>query len=411
MMATATKKKPKAKVRRAKKAKAKEPKLLECGHPNTPENLSRHVGCILCDCGAPSAQTLAERAAEEAHEKAVQLRLHDVYLHRREVTSVELHNIDCIRGMAEKIAAESIDLIVTSIPFEELFTYSGKAEDVGNNGSTVDIRAGRFALNMRFVVDQMFRVLRPGCNATIHIQQLLAYKVQHGFMGRRDFRGAMVDVFGAGGFIFSGEFVIPKNPQSMAQRLNLHSLQFKTGYSRSGCLLAPAVNDYVLIFHKPGEHPYPPRPLINMHKNPAGWMPTDEWVRDASGIWADIMEIDVLDGFRNHKEEKHEKHVCPLQLEVIRRLVRLYTNPIDLQPNVTVLDPFMGIGSTAYVCACGKSPVTKLRLEAPRNVIGFELKESYHAASLDYVADALKQEDAEEAAAIYDLAEAAEAIP
>src|ERR1700760_2565961 len=102
----------------------------------------------------------------------------------------------------EAMPDESVHLTVTSIPFEELFTYSGKVEDVGNNGSTIDIRKGRFALNMRFV-----------------IQQLLAYKNQHGFSGRRDFRGAVVDLFRAGGFEFAGEFVIPKDPQAMAQRL------------------------------------------------------------------------------------------------------------------------------------------------------------------------------------------------
>jgi hypothetical protein len=313
-----------------------------------------------------------------------------------------------------------------------LFTYSGKPEDVGNNGSTVDIRAGRFALNMRFVVEGMLRVLRPGCNACIHIQQLLAYKVQHGFMGRRDFRGAMIEVFTAQGFKFTGEaaaqaiplvtadelremcevysddakalssalvrrlgiglpceFIIPKNPQQMAQRLNLHSLQFKTGYARDGNRLAPAVNDYVLIFQKPGEHPTPPLPLYDAKKNPRGWMTTDEWVKWASGIWDDIVEIDVLDGARGHKEEKQEKHVCPLQLEVIRRCVSLYTNPISIQPDVTVLDPFMGIGSSAYVAVGGKSPCTKLGLAEPRNAVGFELKESYHKASVAYVSRAL----------------------
>lgn len=302
----------------------------------------------------------------------------------------DLHNADCVTGMQEVLPPESVDLIVTSIPFEELFTYSGKPEDVGNNGSTVDIRAGRFALNMRFVVDGMMRVLRPGCNACVHIQQLLAYKVQHGFMGRRDFRGAMVEVFGAAGFRFTGEFVIPKNPQTMAQRLNLHSLQFKTGHTRNGCLLAPAVNDYVLIFQKPGDHPHPPKPLFDKRKNPNGWVTTDEWIRDASGIWSDILEIDVLDGARGHKEEKQEKHVCPLQLEIIRRCVRLYTNPIAVQPDVTVLDPFMGIGSTAFVAVGGKSPVTKLAVEGPRNAVGFELKESYHRASLAYLRRAME---------------------
>jgi hypothetical protein len=122
-------------------------------------------------------------------------------------------------------------------------------------------------------------------------------------------------------------------------------------------------------------------------------MTTEEWVRDASGIWSDIMEIDVLDGARGHKQDKYEKHVCPLQLEVIRRLVRLYSNPVSKQADVMVLDPFMGIGSTAYVCAGGPSPITRLAVEEPRNCIGFELKESYHAASLDYVAKAVKRSE------------------
>lgn len=294
-----------------------------------------------------------------------------------------IENRDCIAGMQD-MPENSVHLCVTSIPFEELFTYSGKPEDVGNNGSTVDIEAGRFALNMRFFVAALERVLAPGCNACIHIQQLLAYKNQHGYMGRRDFRGAMYNVFRAGGLLPVGEFIIPKNPQAMAQRLSLHSLQFKTGNSRSGCLLAPAVNDYVLIFHKPGDHPCPPKPLYDAKKNPGGWMTTEEWVRDASGVWTDIPEIDILDGARAHKESKHERHVCPLQLEVIRRCVNLYTNPLSVQPDVMVLDPFMGIGSSAWVSLGAPSPMTKLRVQGgPRNVVGFELKESYYRGAVD----------------------------
>lgn len=341
----------------------------------------------------------------------------------------ELFYGDCITGMIEVLQPESVDNAVTSPPFEELFAYSGKPEDVGNNGSTIDIRAGRFALNMRFVVEGLLRVLKPGCNACIHIQQLLAYKVQHGFMGRRDFRGAMVDVFTVGGelpgheisddghvlpfvlpplrttgqqgFQFIGEFVIPKNPQQMAQRLNLHSLQFKTGYARDSNKLAPAVNDYVLIFQKPGNHPTPPKSIRHEKQNPQGWVSTEEWIRDASGNWTDILEIDVLDGARGHKEKKEEKHVCPLQLEVVRRLVRLYTNPISIQPNVTVLDPFGGIMSTPYIAIGGKSPVTKLGVEEPRNAVAFELKESYFRGGVNYCTRALaagQQEKASERA-------------
>lgn len=310
----------------------------------------------------------------------------------------EVWNEDCITGMANRLADGAVHLIVTSIPFEELFTYSGKLEDVGNNGSTIDIRAGRFALNMRFVAAQMLRVLASGCNACIHIQQLLAYKNQHGFMGRRDFRGAMVDVFGAAGFHFAGEFAIQKNPQALANRLNLHSLQFKTGYARSGGNLAPCPNDYVLIFHKPGEPENPVRPILHT-SNPVGWVTQEDWIRDAHGIWTDILEIDVLDGSRNrrNKEDEHEKHVCPLQLEVIRRCVQLYTNPISIQPESTVLDPFMGIGSTAWTCLGARSPVTKLALHEPRNVVGFELKESYHAASIANIAKARAQVSEREA--------------
>lgn len=317
-----------------------------------------------------------------------------------------IFNEDCIGAMSARVDDESIDLVVTSIPFEELFTYSGKLEDVGNNGSTVDIRAGRFALNMRFVIDQLFRVCKAGTNVCIHIQQLLAYKVQHGFMGRRDFRGAIVDLFTKGGelaahevdedgiatpfvvpslrdgtgFNFIGEAVIKKCPQQMAQRLNLHSLQFKTGYARTSTNLAPAVNDYVLIFQKPGQIEVPVR-SIWQDCNPTGWLRTDDWVHWASGDWGDILQIDILDGASMAKEHDHEKHVCALQLELIRRCVMLYSNPISIQPAVTVMDPFSGIGSTGYICMGGPT-VKGATVNEPRNYLGFELKESYYRQSI-----------------------------
>lgn len=300
----------------------------------------------------------------------------------------KIWNEDCIRGLAERVADESVHLVVTSIPFEDLFTYSGKLEDVGNNGSTVDVRAGRFALNMRFVAAQLLRVMATGCNVCIHIQQLLAYKNQHGFMGRRDFRGAMIDVFGAASFRFVGEVAIPKDPQQMAQRLNLHSLQFKTGYARDANNLAPAINDYLLIFQKPGESANPVRPI--KHKtNPGGWITSDDWVKWAHGVWDDILQIDVLDGWKSARETDQEKHVCPLQLELIRRCVTLYTNPIGVQPDVTVLDPFMGIGSTAWVALGGPTHAGETVPET-RNVIGFELKESYYSQAIANCKKALK---------------------
>ena len=191
------------------------------------------------------------------------------------MSEIKLFNQDCIAGMNEYIATDSIDLTITSIPFEEIFSYSGKLEDVGNNGSTVDVRQGRFALNLRFVIEQLLRVHKPSTNVCIHIQQLLAYKNQHGFIGRRDFRGAVIDMFSSGGFNFTGEFAIVKNPQYMAQRINLHSLMFVTG-KRNSNMLAPAPNDYVLIFQKPGEAEIPVKAIYDREINPNGWITTDE---------------------------------------------------------------------------------------------------------------------------------------
>lgn len=263
---------------------------------------------------------------------------------------------------------------------------------MGNNGSTKEVHTGRFALNLRFVAHQLFRVTAPGCVVAIHVQQLLAYKNQHGFIGRRHFTAAVVDVLGAEGFDWTGEFVICKDPQAIANRLSLHSLQFKTGRERCSTRLAPVFNDYVLIFRKPGDTAVPVRPFWHKTKNPRGWIQPNEggvicpeWVRDAHGIWTDILETDILDGHQAARGKDDEKHVCPLQLEVIRRLVRLYSNPIEVQPDVTVLDPFMGIGSTAWVSLNGPTQ-QKHKAGAERNVIGFELKEEYHRQALANIA-------------------------
>lgn len=254
----------------------------------------------------------------------------------------------------------SADVCVTSIPFGSLFQYSAKNEDLGNCQDGVDMEGSQFGLHLRFFIEQLHRVLAPGCIACIHIQQLVATKVQHGYMGRRDFRGATINMFAAGGFTWTGEFVIAKNPQAIAQRQKLHSLMFVTG-KRDSRQWAPAVNDYVLIFRRDGEGE-PVRALYDATTNPGGWLTTDEWIRDACGVWSDIHEIDVLTGWQNGREDDDEKHVCPLQLEVIRRCLRLYS-----APGQTAIDPFMGIGSTAFVA-----------IEQGRNAIGFELKESYY---------------------------------
>lgn len=300
-----------------------------------------------------------------------------------------VYNEDCITGMAARLEPESVDLCVSSIPFGSIFSYSGKTEDIGNNVDGVDMRASQFGLHMRFVIEQLSRALAPGCIAAIHIQQLLTTKVQHGYMGRRDFRGAVVDLFMAGGFDWTGEFVIPKNPQVIAQRQKLHSLQFASG-KRDARSLAPAVNDYVMIFRKPGEG-VRVRSLYDPIENPSGWVTTEEWIRDAHGVWTDIRETDTLTGWQEARQEGDEKHVCPLQLEVIRRCVRLYSNP-----GATVIDPFAGIGSTPFVA-----------LEQGRNAVGFELKESYHAQAVRNCQLAIRRRKQAETLPLFDGIEVA----
>lgn len=337
------------------------------------------------------------------------------------MNTATIYNMDCIPGMGEQLAENSVDLCVSSIPFGALFMYSGKPQDIGNNNDGVDMEAGQFGLHMRFFIEQLQRVLKPGRNACIHIQQLLRYLNQHGYMGRRDFRGAVIEMFSQGGLEWVGEVVIPKNPQAMAQRLSLHSLMFVTG-KRNATKLAPAVNDYILIFQKPGDPAEPVKALKCAELNPKGWVTSEEWIAWASGVWADgwkditedmqlegyhdclremlrlewqhdgiwsdIQETDVLDGWKAARGSDEEKHVCPLQLEVIRRCIKLYTNPGDL-----VLDPFMGIGSTAYVA-----------LEQGRNAIGFELHDNYHVQALRNVAKIQKQLQADRECDLFAMA-------
>ncbi len=312
------------------------------------------------------------------------------------MATYQIWNEDCIKGMAERLEPNSVDLTVTSIPFEALFVYSNKLEDLGNNGTSMNLREGRFALNLTFFIEGLLRVHRPGTNACIHLQQLLSYQNQHGVIGRRDFRGAVIDMFLARGWTFFGEVAIGKNPQVVAQRLKLHSLQFKTGHSRTATNLAPFSNDYILIFQKPGDIETQVR-AIKHNVNPTGWVTQEEWIHWARGTWDDIEECDVLENSRNAREDDREKHVCPLQLEPIRRLVALYSNPVSRQENVTVLDPFMGIGSTAWICLGGESMTTgKKKLAEQRNVVGFELKDSYHAIAVENCERALTERKEEQ---------------
>jgi superfamily II DNA or RNA helicase/DNA modification methylase len=226
------------------------------------------------------------------------------------------------------IPDESVDLSVFSPPFSSLFTYSSEPEDMGNCS---DQDTAEFNIGFWHFARSLLRVMKPGRHVCLHLSQLIAFRARHGRKGIRDFRGDVVRIMEEAGFHYYGEFVISKNPQAVAIRTKTERLQFSQ-FKRDSLESSPALNDYVLQFRKPGKQVVP---VLNDVSN-------EEWIRWASGIWDDIRESDVL-SYQSARGGKDEKHICPLQLTVIERCVRLWTNPGEV-----VFTPFLGIGSEVY---------------------------------------------------------------
>lgn len=254
---------------------------------------------------------------------------------------------DAVPALAE-VPAGACGLVVTSPPFADLFVYSRDDADLGNN------RDGAFNLAFRMWCEQLARAVAPGRLACLHTTQLLAYGVLHGFMGLRDFCGRVAEAMTDAGFDYVGEVAIPKNPQSAAQRMKLHNLMFTT-LKKDSSKSIPVRNDYLLLFRARGENAAPVRAYER------GDVTTEDWVRWASGVWDDIDETDVLKT-RGTGGEDDTRHVCPLQLGLIRRAIKLWSNPGDL-----VCDPFSGVGSTGVAA-----------LELGRRYLGIDLKREHH---------------------------------
>lgn len=223
---------------------------------------------------------------------------------------------------------ESIDLSVYSPPFSSLFTYSSEAADMGNCS---DQATEEFNLHFVHFAEALFRLTKPGRVSCLHLAQLIAFRARHGRKGLRDFRGDVVRIMEEAGWHYYGEFVIPKNPQAVAIRTKSERLQFSQ-FKRDSLESSPALNDYVLQFRKPGKQTVP---VLNDVSN-------EEWINWASGVWGDIRETDVL-SYHAARGQEDEKHICPLQLTVIERCVRLWSNPGEV-----VFTPFLGIGSEVY---------------------------------------------------------------
>jgi superfamily II DNA or RNA helicase len=238
-----------------------------------------------------------------------------------------LQHGDSIELMAD-MSPETVDLAVFSPPFSSLFTYSSEAADMGNCS---DQATEEFNIHFVHFADALLRVMKPGRVVALHLAQLIAFRARHGRKGLRDFRGAVIGIMELAGFHYYGEFVIPKNPQAVAIRTKSERLQFSQ-FKRDSLESSPALNDYVLQFRKPGKQDVP---VLNDVSN-------EEWIKWASGVWDDIRETDVL-SYHAARGESDEKHICPLQLPVIERCVRLWSNPGEV-----VFSPFGGIGSEPY---------------------------------------------------------------
>lgn len=256
------------------------------------------------------------------------------------------HLGDCVEVVRE-MEPNSIDYSVFSPPFASLYTYSNSERDMGNCRTH-----GEFYEHFQFLTKELFRVLKPGRLLSFHCMNLPTSKERDGFIGISDFRGDLIRIFRDAGFIFHSEVVIWKDPVTAMQRTKALGLLYKQ-LKKDSCMSRQGIPDYLITMRKPGENPDP------VTKQPDDF-PVSLWQNYASPVWMDINPSDTLQK-ESAREEKDERHICPLQLEVIRRAIRLWTNPGD-----TVLSPFGGIGSEGYVA-----------VEMGRKAVTVELKESY----------------------------------
>ena len=258
-----------------------------------------------------------------------------------------LYNGDCVDVLRD-LPAQSVHYSIFSPPFASLYTYSNSPRDMGNCRTNEE-----FFEHFAFLVTELKRVMRPGRNVSFHCMLFPASKERDGFIGLKDFRGDLIRAFQAQGFIFHAETVIWKDPVTQMQRTKALGLLHKSVRENSA-MCRMGIPDYLVTMRAPGEQ-------IDRVTHTREDYPVDQWQKVASPVWMDINPSDTLQ-YQSAREHDDERHICPLQLEVIRRGVELWTNRGDV-----VLSPFAGIGSEGHVS-----------LQMGRKFIGIELKESYY---------------------------------
>ena len=268
-----------------------------------------------------------------------------------------LHHGDCVR-VASTMSENSVDFSVFSPPFADLFTYSADAQDMGNCASMDD-----FMDQFGFLVEDLLRVTAPGRLCAVHCADLMATKWKDGEIELKNFSGTICDAFRDRGWLYHTRITIWKDPVVEMQRTKALGLLHKQ-LLKDSAMSRVGSPEYVLVFRKPGPNA---NPVSHTRDN----YPVDLWQRDASPVWMDVRQTRVLNG-EVARDNADERHICPLQLDVIERLLRLYTNPGDL-----VFSPFTGIGSEGF-CS----------VKEGRRFVGAELKESYWKLACQHLTQA-----------------------
>jgi len=248
----------------------------------------------------------------------------------------------------KELATDSIDLSVYSPPFADLYTYTASDRDLGNSRGWDE-----FFGHYRFIIREVLRVTKPGRLTCVHTSDIPAIAQKDGYIGVKDFPGAVIRAYEQEGWIFTGRCFVQKNPQAQAIRVKSKALLF-VQMRKDSTDSRPALVDQVLLFKKPGDNAVPVSPVANGELDNEGWI---EW---AHGIWLGIHETETLQ-YSRARGADDEKHICPLQLGTIERCIKLYSNPGE-----TVLTPFGGIGSEAYMA-----------LKLGRKAVLIELKPEY----------------------------------
>lgn len=265
-----------------------------------------------------------------------------------------LYQGDCCEIMPQ-LPAASVGYAIFSPPFASLYTYSNSPRDLGN----VKDHAEFFA-HFDFVIAELRRIIMPGRVVSFHCMAMPTSKERDGYTGQRDFPGDLLRAFERHGFIYHSDVVIWKDPVTAMQRTKAVGLLQKT-VANNSAMCRQGIPDRLITMRAPGESPRIEHSTDAYNKPGKELYSVDEWQKIASPVWMDINPSDTLQ-YRSAREHDDERHICPLQLEVIRRGIKLWSAPDDV-----VFTPFAGIGSEVYVA-----------LEMGRKGIGIELKRSYY---------------------------------